>query len=79
MPPTALLGLFLGRVQAVQKKQPMKCAGVAGRLVRATAADWTERGQSPKQFEEGVDSPQWRNYEQAACGRARGGFRRMRS
>lgn len=34
MPPTAMLGLFLPRVQVVQKKHPMKCAGVAGRRVR---------------------------------------------
>ena len=35
MPPQALLGLLLAHVQVVQKKHPMKCAGVAGRQVRA--------------------------------------------
>lgn len=35
VPPQALLGLLLAHVQVVQKKHPMKCAGVAGRQVRA--------------------------------------------
>ena len=41
--PTALLGLFLACVQVVQKKHPMKCAGVAGRRVRTPgdARRWT--------------------------------------
>ncbi len=35
MPLTALLGLPWARVQVLQKTPPMKCAGVAGRRVRA--------------------------------------------
>lgn len=35
VPPQALTGLLLAHVQVVRKKHPMKCAGVAGRQVRA--------------------------------------------
>lgn len=43
VPPKALLGLLLARVQVVQKKHPVKCAGVAGRQVRAPRADRPRR------------------------------------
>lgn len=36
MPSTALQSLSLPCVQVVQKKYPMKCAGVTGRQLRAT-------------------------------------------
>lgn len=34
VPPAAMLGLLLAREQVVQKKNHIKCAGVAGRQVR---------------------------------------------
>lgn len=38
MPSIAFLGVVLALLQVVQKKHPPKCAGVAGRRVRAPGA-----------------------------------------